>query len=115
VSSIAQIKGASAPDRFHRRQALGFAARGADGRRGRLSRLQALNWYAYLGPARLPKDLVDRLKPRARQALGAPECRRHSTSRASERSPATPEELARYIARETRLGKVVKEAGIQAQ
>ena len=76
---------------------------------------EALNWYAYLGPARLPKDLVDRLNRELVKALGAPEVQAAFDKQGVEAQPGTPDELARYIAREYQTwGKVVKEAGIQA-
>ena len=76
---------------------------------------EALNWYAYLGPARLPKDLVDRLNRELIKALVAPEVQAAFDKQGVEAQPGTPEELARYIAREYQTwGKVVKEAGIQA-
>src|SRR2546427_269419 len=77
---------------------------------------EALNWYAYLGPARLPKDLVDRLNRELVKALLAPEVQAAFDKQGVEAQPGTPEELARYIAREYQTwGRVVKEAGIQAQ
>jgi len=77
---------------------------------------EALNWYAYLGPARMPKDLVDRLNRELVKALGAPEVVGLLEKQGVEPQPGTPEELARYIAREYQTwGKVVKEAGIKAQ
>jgi tripartite-type tricarboxylate transporter receptor subunit TctC len=77
---------------------------------------EALNWYAYLGPARLPKDLVDRLNRELIKALSAPEVQAAFDKQGVEAQPGTPEELGRYIAREYQTwGKVVKEAGIQAQ
>ena len=76
---------------------------------------EALNWYAYLGPARLPKDLIDRLNRELVKALVAPEVQAAFDKQGVEAQPGTPEELARYIAREYQTwGKVVKEAGIQA-
>ena len=76
---------------------------------------EALNWYAYLGPARLPKDLVDRLNRELVKALVAPEVQAAFDKQGVEAQPGTPDELARYIAREYQTwGKVVKEAGIQA-
>jgi tripartite-type tricarboxylate transporter receptor subunit TctC len=77
---------------------------------------EALNWYAYLGPARLPKDLVDRLNRELVKALLAPEVQAAFDKQGVEAQPGTPEELARYIAREYQTwGRVVKEAGIKAQ
>src|SRR6266581_2656817 len=75
---------------------------------------EALNWYAYLGPARLPKELVDRLNRELVKALGAPEVIGLLEKQGVEPQPGTPEELGRYIAREYQTwGKVVKEAGIK--
>ena len=77
---------------------------------------EALNWYAYLGPARLPKDLVDRLNRELVKALLAPDVQAAFDKQGVEAQPGTPEDLARYIAREYQTwGKVVKEAGIKAQ
>ena len=77
---------------------------------------EALNWYAYLGPARMPKDLVDRLNRELAKVLSTPEVIGLLEKQGVEPQPGTPEELGRYIAREYQTwGKVVKEAGIQAQ
>jgi tripartite-type tricarboxylate transporter receptor subunit TctC len=77
---------------------------------------EALNWYAYLGPARMPKELVDRLNRELVKVLGTPEVVGLLDKQGVEPQPGTPEELARYIEREYQTwGKVVKEAGIKAQ
>ena len=77
---------------------------------------EALNWYAYLGPARMPKELVDRLNRELVKVLGTPEVIALLDKQGLEAQPGTPEELARYIEREYNTwGKVVKEAGIKAQ
>src|SRR5207247_3084190 len=57
---------------------------------------EALNWYAYLGPARLPKDLVDRLNRELVKALLAPEVQAAFNKQGVEAQPGTPHELARY-------------------
>ncbi len=77
---------------------------------------EALNWYAYLGPARMPKELVDRLNRELVKTLQTPEVIALLDKQGVEPQPGTPEELARYIEREYQTwGKVVKEAGIKAQ
>ena len=77
---------------------------------------EALNWYAYLGPARMPKDIVDRLNRELVKVLGTPEVIALLDKQGVEPQPGTPDELARYIEREYQTwGKVVKEAGIKAQ
>jgi len=117
VSSIAQIKAGKArpiATTGARRSALlpdvpTIAEAGYPG-------YEALNWYAYLGPARLPKDLVDRLNRELVKALAAPEVQAAFDKQGVEAQPGTPEELARYIAREYQTwGRVVKQAGIKAQ
>jgi tripartite-type tricarboxylate transporter receptor subunit TctC len=77
---------------------------------------EALNWYAYLGPARMPKDLVDRLNRELSKVLTTAEVVGLLEKQGVEPQPGTPEDLARYIAREYQTwGKVVKDAGIKAQ
>jgi tripartite-type tricarboxylate transporter receptor subunit TctC len=77
---------------------------------------EALNWYAYLGPARMPKDLVGRLNRELVKVLGTPEVIALLDKQGVEAQPGSPEELARYIEREYQTwGRVVKEAGIKAQ
>jgi tripartite-type tricarboxylate transporter receptor subunit TctC len=75
----------------------------------------ATNWYAYLAPAKTPKDLIERLNRELRKAMGAQEVREALAKQGVEAAPGTPEELARYIEREYQTwGKVVREAGIKA-
>jgi tripartite-type tricarboxylate transporter receptor subunit TctC len=77
---------------------------------------EAVNWYAYMAPAKTPKDVVARLNREIVKALGAPEVKDLLNKQGLEPAPSTPEELARYIQREyDTWGKVVKEAGIKAQ
>ena len=77
---------------------------------------EALNWYAYFGPARLPKDIAERLNQALVKALQSSEAVGLLDRQGVEPQPGTPEELARYVAREyDTWGKVVKEAGIKAE
>jgi len=77
---------------------------------------EALNWYAYFGPANMPKDLVQRLNQAIVKALKSPEAIKLLDKQGVEPQPGTPEELAKYLAREyDTWGKVVKEAGIKAE
>jgi tripartite-type tricarboxylate transporter receptor subunit TctC len=77
---------------------------------------EALNWYAYFGPANMPKDLVARLNQAIVKALKSPEAIKLLDKQGVEPQPGTPEELAKYLAREyDTWGKVVKEAGIKAE
>jgi tripartite-type tricarboxylate transporter receptor subunit TctC len=77
---------------------------------------EALNWYGFLGPARMPKDLVERLHREIARALANPEAVAAMHKTGVEPQSSTPAEFAAYIEREYQTwGKVVKEAGIKAQ
>jgi len=77
---------------------------------------EALNWYGFLGPAKMPKDLVERLNREIVRALANPEAVAALHKTGVEPQSSTPAEFGRYIEREYHTwGKVVKEAGIKAQ
>jgi len=77
---------------------------------------EATNWYAFVAPAKTPKDVVERLNRDLVKVLSTPDVREQLLSNGMEPQPSTPEELARYIDREfATWGRVVKEAGIQAE
>jgi tripartite-type tricarboxylate transporter receptor subunit TctC len=77
---------------------------------------EALNWYGYLGPAGMPKDVVDRLSQEIGKALANPEVIAAMKKTGVEPAAMTPDEFGRYIRREyDTWGKVVKEAGIKSE
>jgi tripartite-type tricarboxylate transporter receptor subunit TctC len=77
---------------------------------------QATNWYAYMAPAKTPKDVIARLHREIVKALNAPEVKDLLNKQGLEPAPGSPAELARFIESEHKTwGRVVKEAGIQAQ
>ena len=77
---------------------------------------EATNWYAFVAPARTPKEIIERLNREIVRTLNTPETRNQFLSQGEEPAPSTPEELAKFIEREMATwGRVVKEAGIQAQ
>jgi len=77
---------------------------------------EATNWYAYVAPARTPKEIIERLNREIVRTLNTPETRDQLLGHGEEPTPSTPEELAKTIERELATwGRVVKEAGIQAQ
>jgi tripartite-type tricarboxylate transporter receptor subunit TctC len=76
----------------------------------------ATNWYAYVAPAKVPRDIIQRLNREIVAVLNTPEIRQQLMDRGAEPSPSTPEELGKTI--ETELatwGRVVKEAKITAE
>jgi tripartite-type tricarboxylate transporter receptor subunit TctC len=77
---------------------------------------EALNWYGFLGPARMPKDIVDRLNRELVKALANPEAVAQMHKTGVEPQSSSPAEFGKYIEREYHTwGKVVKEAGIKPQ
>jgi tripartite-type tricarboxylate transporter receptor subunit TctC len=77
---------------------------------------EATNWYAYLAPAKTPRDIVERLNREIVKALKSPEVKELLNKQGLEAAPSTPEDLAAFMKREyDTWGKVVKEAGIKAQ
>jgi tripartite-type tricarboxylate transporter receptor subunit TctC len=77
---------------------------------------EAMNWYAYLAPAKTPKEIIERLNRELVKALNDPAVAELLHKQGLEPSPGSPAELARYMAREYETwGKVVKQAGIKAQ
>jgi tripartite-type tricarboxylate transporter receptor subunit TctC len=77
---------------------------------------EAMNWYAYMAPAKTPNEIVMRLNREIVKALAAPEVIALLNKQGLEPSSSSPEELGRYIKSEYEtLGKVVKQAGIKVQ
>ena len=77
---------------------------------------EAMNWYAYVAPAKTPKEIVERLNRELVKALNNANVVALLQQQGLEPSPSSPAELARYIEREYQTwGRVVKRAGIKAQ
>ena len=77
---------------------------------------EALNWYGFLGPAKMPKDVVERLHREIVRALANPDAVAALHKTGVEPTSSTPADFARYIEREYQTwGKVVKESGIKPQ
>jgi len=77
---------------------------------------EATNWYAFVGPAKLPKDIVLRLNREIVKTLRDPETYAAIFKQGEEPTPSTPEELAQHMAREyATWGRVIKEAGIPVE
>jgi tripartite-type tricarboxylate transporter receptor subunit TctC len=74
------------------------------------------NWYAYLAPAKTPRDILARLNRDFVAALNSPDVKEQLFASGNEARPSTPEELAKLIERElVTWGRVVKEAGIKPE
>jgi tripartite-type tricarboxylate transporter receptor subunit TctC len=77
---------------------------------------EALNWYGFLGPRGMQKDVVERLNKEFVKALAHPQVVAALHKTGTEPKSSTADEFSAYIKREyDTWGKVVKEAGIKAQ
>jgi len=77
---------------------------------------EAVNWYAFLAPAKTPREVVLRLNRDLAKAMATPELRESFHKQGLEPAPGTPEALTAYMKREYETwGKVVKAAGIKAE
>jgi tripartite-type tricarboxylate transporter receptor subunit TctC len=74
---------------------------------------QATNWYAYVAPAKTPKDIIARLNRDVVRTLNDPATHEAILKQGEEPTPSTPEELAQHMASEyATWGRVISEAGI---
>jgi tripartite-type tricarboxylate transporter receptor subunit TctC len=77
---------------------------------------EAVNWYAYLAPAKTPREIVVRLSSELNKVLRTPEVVQALHKQGVEPQPTTPAKLGGYIEREYETwGRVVKQAKIKAQ
>jgi tripartite-type tricarboxylate transporter receptor subunit TctC len=67
--------------------------------------VDANSWWGFVGPAGMPRPLVDQLHREIRQALADPELVQTLRQWGIERSSGTPEDFGRYIALENQRWK----------
>jgi tripartite-type tricarboxylate transporter receptor subunit TctC len=73
-------------------------------------------WYGFLGPARLPPEIVRRLNAEIVAVLKLAEIRERLAGQGVDARPSTPEEFARLLVADLdRWAKVVQRAGIRAE
>lgn len=76
---------------------------------------EAVNWYAFVGPGKLPADLADRWNKELVKVLNEPAIKEQLLVHGLEPHPGSREDLARYMRAESeKWAKVIKEANIQA-
>jgi len=76
---------------------------------------EAVNWYAFVAPAKTPKDIIDFWNRELVKALKDPTVKTELDKHGLEPAPSTPDELAKYMdAQSQKWGKVVREAKITA-
>jgi tripartite-type tricarboxylate transporter receptor subunit TctC len=74
------------------------------------------NWFALLGPARMPEPAVHRIAASVAEALRTPAIQDLFRAQAAEPSPSTPEALRDFIAADReRWGEVIRALNIQLE
>ena len=77
---------------------------------------EASLWYAFVGPARLPPEIVHRLNSEIVAVLGLPEVRERLANQGVDVRSSTPEELGRLLASDLeRWAGVVQRAGVRVE
>jgi len=77
---------------------------------------EATNWYAFVAPAKTPKDLLEFWNRELTKVLSDPSVSAELAKHGLDPAPGTRDELAQYIERESqKWGKVVREAKITAE
>ena len=76
--------------------------------------LQVVGWYAVVGPAGLPKEIVSRLSAEINRALEVPDVKERLLNVGLTPKGSTPDELSALIRSDVqRLGKVVRASGMK--
>jgi tripartite-type tricarboxylate transporter receptor subunit TctC len=76
---------------------------------------EAVNWYAFVAPAKTPKDIIEFWNRELVKALKDPAVKTELDKHGLEPAPSTPEELAKFMDAESqKWGKVVHDAHITA-
>src|SRR5687768_14037036 len=74
------------------------------------------NWYAVVGPAKMPRPIVERLNKEIARALTQSDTKEALLRSGLEVAPGTPEALGKYMNAEYRKwGKLIVEAGIRGE
>ena len=74
------------------------------------------SWYGWLVPRGTPGTVVERLHGATISAMSSPELREQVMNQGAEPKTSTPAEFARFVRDEyTRIGRVVKLAGVTAE
>ncbi len=77
---------------------------------------EASLWYGFVGPARMPPEIVQRLNTEIAAILAQPDTREKLASQGVDARSTTPDEFARIlIADVARWAKVVQKLGLQAE
>ena len=81
-----------------------------------LKGFEAVSWFSLMAPAKLPKEIQQRLNQLTQQTLSKSEIRAKLMGGGLEPNPGTPEELARFIQQESsKWRKIVQQSGAKAE
>jgi tripartite-type tricarboxylate transporter receptor subunit TctC len=73
---------------------------------------ESSNWYGLVGPAKLPRSVVDKLNEAMREALNDSAVREKLAQQGLEPTPSSPEEFAAFLRSElAKWAKVVRDTG----
>jgi tripartite-type tricarboxylate transporter receptor subunit TctC len=76
---------------------------------------EAVSWYALMGPAGVPKEIVDRIQADVARAVAMPDVRERLLGLGADPVGSTPAELVRVMRTDfERYGAVIKRLGIRA-
>jgi tripartite-type tricarboxylate transporter receptor subunit TctC len=76
---------------------------------------EALQWYGIVGPAGMPREIVDRLNAASARILQEPLLQSRLASEGADAAPGTPESFGAFIRSERdRWGEVIRRAGVRA-
>lgn len=77
---------------------------------------EASVWLALLGPAGMPKDVVNKLNVEVAKVMESPDTKKALYDAGVEPTPSTPEAMSDYMVKEMdRWGKAVKDIGIKIE
>ena len=75
-----------------------------------------MTWQAVVGPAGLPKEVVQRLNGEIVRIMATPEIKERFASFGTDAASSTPEELGRFLAAEVaKIAAVARSAGVKAE
>jgi tripartite-type tricarboxylate transporter receptor subunit TctC len=75
-----------------------------------------VQWYAIVGPARMPPEITRRLNEEINKAIATPELKQRLSGEALEPMPMTPEEFGRFMAADiAKWAKLARERNIKLE
>ena len=75
-----------------------------------------VQWYAIVGPAKMPPEITKRLNEEINKAIATPELRQRLSGEALEPMPMTPEEFGRFMAADiAKWSKLARERNIKLE